>query len=82
MHCRLVHGLSISLLELNTFVHTLCAFATYGLWWDKPLNVQQPTFIVGDQMRGLCSYLYFRSKVGAIGVFGLTKPRLIVGYTR
>lgn len=39
---RLEQGLPVSLLELNTFVHTLYAFITYGLWWKKPFNVDVP----------------------------------------
>ena len=42
---RLAQGLSISLLELNTFVHSLCALLIYGLWWDKPLDILVPTVL-------------------------------------
>ncbi|KAK3619489.1 hypothetical protein LTR56_023990 [Elasticomyces elasticus] len=45
---RLVQGLSISLLELNTFAHALCAFVIYGLWWSKPLNVEEPILLQGE----------------------------------
>lgn len=38
-------GLSISLLELNTFAHALCALLIYLLWWHKPLDVEEPTII-------------------------------------
>ncbi|EIM80021.1 uncharacterized protein STEHIDRAFT_68846 [Stereum hirsutum FP-91666 SS1] len=39
---RLVQGLPVSLLELNTVVHTLYAFITYGFWWNKPFDVDVP----------------------------------------
>ncbi|KAK5745728.1 hypothetical protein LTR17_001229 [Elasticomyces elasticus] len=42
---RLIQGLSISLLELNTFAHALCAFVIYGLWWNKPLDVEEPLLL-------------------------------------
>lgn len=46
---RLAQGLPVSLLELNTFVHTLYAFITYGLWWKKPFDVDVPhTIIIRD----------------------------------
>lgn len=42
---RLAQDLPVSLLELNTFVHTLFALITYMLWWKKPFNVDVPTTI-------------------------------------
>lgn len=35
----------ISLLELNTFGHSICAVLIYLLWWEKPFEVDCPTFI-------------------------------------
>jgi len=45
MQCivRLTQGLTISLLELNTFAHALCAFIVYILWWNKPLDIEEST---------------------------------------
>ena len=54
---RLVQGMPISLLELNTFAHALCALLVYLLWWNKPLDIQEPTVInVGksDAARNVC----------------------------
>ncbi|KAF2114622.1 hypothetical protein BDV96DRAFT_647318 [Lophiotrema nucula] len=45
---RLGQGLSISLLELNTFAHALCTFLIYSLWWEKPLDIEEPTLIRGE----------------------------------
>ena len=42
---RLAQGMPISLLELNTFAHALCALLVYLLWWNKPLDVQEPTLV-------------------------------------
>ncbi|KAK5683659.1 hypothetical protein LTS10_005193 [Elasticomyces elasticus] len=47
---RLIQGLSISLLELNTFAHALCAFVTYALWWSKPLDVEEPLMLQGEEL--------------------------------
>jgi uncharacterized membrane protein len=38
-------GYSISLLELNTLAHALCMLLIYWLWWDKPLNIEEPVTI-------------------------------------
>ena len=39
----------LSLLELNTFGHAVCALLIYLLWWEKPFEVEFPTMIE-DQM--------------------------------
>jgi hypothetical protein len=36
---------SISLLELNTLAHALCMLLIYWLWWNKPLNIEEPVII-------------------------------------
>ena len=54
---RLGQGMPISLLELNTFAHALCALLVYLLWWGKPLDVQEPRVIdVGksDAAKNVC----------------------------
>jgi hypothetical protein len=40
--------MTISILELNTFAHALCTLLIFGLWWDKPLDVIEPTLIQGE----------------------------------
>lgn len=42
---RLSQDLKISLLELNTFAHAMCTLLVYILWWDKPLDIEEPTII-------------------------------------
>ncbi|MCJ1296377.1 hypothetical protein MMC34_007943 [Xylographa carneopallida] len=42
---RLIQEMPISLLELNTLAHALCALLVYLLWWSKPLDIQEPTVI-------------------------------------
>jgi hypothetical protein len=65
---RLSFGLSISLLELNTFGHSICALMLAFLWWKKPLDVAQPTLISikGDpkyeeEMSRLCAFMCMAS---------------------
>ena len=40
----------ISLLELNTFGHALCAVLIYLLWWEKPFEVDCPTIIQSESL--------------------------------
>ncbi|KAL8846659.1 MAG: hypothetical protein Q9221_008266 [Calogaya cf. arnoldii] len=40
---RLAQDIPISLLELNTFGHAVCALFIYLLWWEKPFEVDIPT---------------------------------------
>ncbi|KAH4038915.1 hypothetical protein HBH92_154450 [Parastagonospora nodorum] len=45
---RITSHLTISILELNTFAHALCTLLIFSLWWDKPLDVTEPTLIRGE----------------------------------
>ncbi|KAK3334219.1 hypothetical protein B0T19DRAFT_148375 [Cercophora scortea] len=38
-------GYPISLLEIHTFVHVVCAVALYTLWVEKPLDIREPEII-------------------------------------
>jgi hypothetical protein len=40
---RVFQRLPITLLELNTFAHSICALIIYVLWWHKLLDVKQAT---------------------------------------
>ncbi|KAK0712873.1 hypothetical protein B0T26DRAFT_649259, partial [Lasiosphaeria miniovina] len=42
---RLAAGLTVSLLELNTFAHAACTLVAYALWWHKPLDVAEPVLV-------------------------------------
>jgi len=53
---RLSRQYSISLLELNVFAHALCALTLLWIWWDKPQDVQEPTFITDSDGLDLCAY--------------------------
>lgn len=58
---RIAQGLPISLLELNTIAHAVCALLIYGLWWDKPLDIEEPTMINDKEMHCIIALLCFRS---------------------
>ncbi|KAF2450693.1 hypothetical protein P171DRAFT_427014 [Karstenula rhodostoma CBS 690.94] len=42
---RVHQKLPVTLLEINTMGHVVCAFALYGLWWSKPLDIKDPTTV-------------------------------------
>jgi hypothetical protein len=42
---RLTMNTSISLLELNVFGHCVCTFIIYALWWNKPMEISEPTLL-------------------------------------
>lgn len=52
---RVCQGVPISLLELNTVAHSLCALLIYLLWWDKPFDIGEPTLIVGGLANEFCA---------------------------
>ena len=61
---RILQQLPVSLLELNTFAHCLCAFLIYCFWWSKPLDITEPATIPTQQSertRCLCARASFHS---------------------
>ena len=58
-------GMTISLLELNTLVHAICALVLYILWWRKPLDVEGPTLIDGNDADILCAGMCMRNRLRA-----------------
>ncbi|KAK5658386.1 hypothetical protein OQA88_2363 [Cercophora sp. LCS_1] len=58
---RMALGMTVSLLELSTFAHAICALIAYALWWRKPLDVDEPTLIIGRDANLICAGLFMRS---------------------
>lgn len=46
-------GLPITLLELHTVMHILCAAVMYFFWWDKPLDATEPISVIEDATLGM-----------------------------
>ncbi|KAA8895953.1 hypothetical protein FN846DRAFT_967233 [Sphaerosporella brunnea] len=42
---RKVSGYPLAILEVHVFVHVLCALTMYGLWFKKPMDIQDPTVL-------------------------------------
>ena len=61
---RLCQRLEISLLELNTFAHAICALLMYLLWWDKPLDIEEATLIESDEKLPAIALLCMVSEFG------------------
>ncbi|KAK0750470.1 hypothetical protein B0T18DRAFT_408963 [Schizothecium vesticola] len=66
---RLGQRLGISLLELNTLGHALCAFLIYCLWWNKPLDTKEPEqiFLREEQELQFVASLCARSRLDEKG---------------
>ncbi|KAL9583486.1 MAG: hypothetical protein Q9212_002680 [Teloschistes hypoglaucus] len=60
---RTAAGLPLTLLELNTLAHTVCALAMYVLWWYKPYDVHEPVLLSGDWVRPLTSAMWMFSPI-------------------
>ncbi|KAK0614369.1 hypothetical protein B0T14DRAFT_570310 [Immersiella caudata] len=46
---RKAYGLPITLLELHTMVHVVCAFSMYTFWLEKPLDVKSAEILDGSK---------------------------------
>ena len=64
---RIWQSLPVSLLELNTFAHSLCALFIYILWWYKPGDINDP-FVIhtgeAEVLRDLCAAQWTSGAVG------------------
>ncbi|RYP73402.1 hypothetical protein DL771_003670 [Monosporascus sp. 5C6A] len=60
---RMAVGMTISLLELNTLAHAICALIAYAYWWLKPLDVEEPTLIEGTDADLVCAGVCMRTKM-------------------
>ncbi|KAI4166591.1 MAG: hypothetical protein LQ343_007927, partial [Gyalolechia ehrenbergii] len=58
MRCitRLAQSLPVSLLELNTFGHALCTLEIYIFWWEKALDIEEPTLITDKTLHPIFAY--------------------------
>ncbi|SPO01171.1 uncharacterized protein DNG_03918 [Cephalotrichum gorgonifer] len=62
---RFAQRLPISLLELNTFGHAFCTLLIYCMWWEKPLDIEEPELIPvqGEDMEKLVAAMCVSSEV-------------------
>ena len=65
---RVSQGLHVSLLELNTILHVVCASVAYFVFWfHKPLDIMQSTLISldNDDTASICAAMTSVSAIGA-----------------
>ena len=60
---RLIARLPVTLLEVNTLAHILCALIIYLLWWDKPKLINEATRLRGQWVPTVCAYMYMSSQI-------------------
>jgi hypothetical protein len=58
---RLSSRLPMSLLEIHTAAHALCALLVYALWWHKPYDVSDAIVLNGDWLRPMAATLWMFS---------------------
>ncbi|KAI4241836.1 MAG: hypothetical protein LQ352_007375 [Teloschistes flavicans] len=60
---RLYGQLAITLLEVNTLAHIICALIIYALWWNKPKLINEPTKLRGDWVPPIAAYMFVSSQI-------------------
>ncbi|KAI9796676.1 MAG: hypothetical protein M1833_006016 [Piccolia ochrophora] len=60
---RLIAKLPVTLLEVNTVAHVLCALLMYLMWWNKPLLPQEPITLSGEWVKPLVAFMYMSSEM-------------------
>ncbi|KAL8829851.1 MAG: hypothetical protein Q9170_005992 [Blastenia crenularia] len=60
---RLYSNLPITLLEVNTLAHIICAIIIYALWWNKPKLINEPTKIQGNWVPPIAAYMFMSSQI-------------------
>ena len=74
---RLSVDLPVTLLEINTLAHILCAIIIYILWWDKPKLINEPTRLHGDWVPPVSAYMYMSSHISG---WRRTRPGILKKY--
>jgi hypothetical protein len=54
---RRTAGFPITLLEIHTIVHAVCALLMYGLWFKKPFDINAPTILDFGEHRDLLAFI-------------------------
>ncbi|KAL8690431.1 MAG: hypothetical protein Q9218_004120 [Villophora microphyllina] len=60
---RLACHLPVTLLEINTLAHIMCAIIIYALWWSKPKLINEPTRLEGDWVPAIAAYMFMSSQI-------------------
>ncbi|KAL8940801.1 MAG: hypothetical protein Q9216_002627 [Gyalolechia sp. 2 TL-2023] len=60
---RLYGKLPVTLLEVNTLAHIVCAMIIYALWWNKPKLIDEPTELRGEWVPPIAAYMFMSSQI-------------------
>ena len=63
---RLIGHLPLTLLEINTLGHVVCALLMYLFWLQKPLDVNEPTVLEGAWTRPMCAWLIMSNSFSSV----------------
>ena len=61
---RVCAGLPLTLLELHTMTHIICALVMYAIWFSKPYGATSPMICSEPAMANLAALLTLRCKTG------------------
>lgn len=73
-------GYPISLLEVHTLVHVVCALGLYALWFKKPLGIREPTIVESAEFREHLDV--FLDAINLLHDHNPNSPRLLRSYMR
>lgn len=80
---RYTQGLSVSLLEISTAAHAICAPALYFFfWWNKPLDVDERSPLPFEAGIQVAAYLTACLKLGIRFWFGPIRDRIFTTVSR
>lgn len=54
---RKINSLPISILEVHTVVHVVCALGMYIFWSNKPLEIHDPMLLTGSEYEEILAYM-------------------------
>ncbi|KAF2107619.1 hypothetical protein BDV96DRAFT_653694 [Lophiotrema nucula] len=76
---RLAQHLPVTLLEINTIGHVLCALVLYLLWWSKPLEVKDPITLPREEwMDSYLALMWMCSPISSCDGDGISEIRCMV----
>jgi hypothetical protein len=75
---RLAISLPVSLLEINTCGHVVCALILYILWWSKPFDILDPLVLPEDSTtKEMLPFMLVCSAVNADEITKISKVRCL-----
>ena len=73
---RWAQSLPVTLLEVSTFAHAVCAIATCCVWWKKPFDVAEPTVISGVHADEVVAYFLLSNDCPVMNLIGFQEQAI------